>query len=103
MAWRIKQAASLTRCCCVPCRRLHRAVPANEAPRPPSGSPWLHEIKQEGQRKIDLGRLLADAGPGLLFNGWIDGGDFARRLARRRARECGGKAKWHRRIRPQGE
>jgi len=28
------------------------------------------------QRKVDLGRLLADAGPGLLFNGWIDGGDF---------------------------
>jgi bifunctional non-homologous end joining protein LigD len=28
------------------------------------------------QRKVELGRLLADAGPGLLFNGWIDGGDF---------------------------
>jgi bifunctional non-homologous end joining protein LigD len=28
------------------------------------------------QRKVDLRRLLVDAGPGLLFNGWIDGGDF---------------------------
>ncbi len=28
------------------------------------------------QRKADLGRLLADARPGLLLNGWIDGGQF---------------------------
>jgi ATP dependent DNA ligase domain len=28
------------------------------------------------QRKVDLRRLLADAGPGLVFNRWIDGGDF---------------------------
>jgi bifunctional non-homologous end joining protein LigD len=28
------------------------------------------------QRKADLRQLLADAGPGLQLNGWIDGGDF---------------------------
>jgi ATP-dependent DNA ligase len=28
------------------------------------------------QRKVDLRRLLSDAEPGLLFNEWIDGGDF---------------------------
>src|SRR5262249_11296506 len=28
------------------------------------------------QRKADLGLLLSDASPGLLFNGWIDGGEF---------------------------
>jgi len=28
------------------------------------------------QRKADLGRLLSDASPGILFNGWIDGGEF---------------------------
>ena len=28
------------------------------------------------QRKADLRRLLADAGPGLVYSEWIDGGDF---------------------------
>jgi hypothetical protein len=28
------------------------------------------------QRKVELRRLLADAEPGLVFNEWIDGGDF---------------------------
>jgi ATP-dependent DNA ligase len=27
------------------------------------------------QRKLDLSRLLAKAGPGLRLNGWIDGGE----------------------------
>jgi ATP-dependent DNA ligase len=27
------------------------------------------------QRKVDLGRLLADAGPGLLINEWIEGAE----------------------------
>ena len=53
------------------------------------------------QRKVDLGRLLPDAAPGLVFNEWIDGGDFdcttvlrccsialAMRLSGRRPRSC---------------
>jgi bifunctional non-homologous end joining protein LigD len=28
------------------------------------------------QRKVELRRLLADSEPGLVFNEWIDGGDF---------------------------
>jgi hypothetical protein len=35
-----------------PAHRLHRAVPADGSPQPPSGAAWLHEIKHDGFRVI---------------------------------------------------
>jgi bifunctional non-homologous end joining protein LigD len=39
-----------------------------------AGSDLRRELLK--QRKADLRQLLADAGPGLQLNGWIDGSDF---------------------------
>jgi hypothetical protein len=47
---------------CVPC------LPTN-APQPPSGDVWLHEIKHDG---ATLASLLSRASPGLRFNEHLD-------------------------------